>query len=153
MKKIFLQLTLLFLSVTPAIAADDMGSLDLGPKNTSTFAPLTDITIPNLLTAAISLVLIVVFVTFFFILVLGGFKWITSSGDDKKLTTAKAQITHALTGLFIVLSVWALLNLIQTLFGINILTKGISIPTFSPSATPTPYEQVQHHFFSDPVGE
>lgn len=114
-----------------------MGSLNLGPKETSTFSPLTGITIPNLLTGAISLVLIVVFVTFFFILVIGGLRWITSAGDDKKLAAAKAQITHALIGLVIILSVWAILNLIQTLFSIDILTDGISIPSFN-ELTPIP---------------
>lgn len=136
MKKIFFQFILLFLSATPAIA-QEMGSLDLGPREGSTFAPLTGITIPNLLTGAISLVLIVVFVTFFFILIIGGLKWITSNGDDKKLATAKAQITHALTGLIIILSIWAILNLIQVLFSIDILTDGISIPSFN-KFTPVP---------------
>ena len=143
MKKIFFQFILLFLSATPAIA-QEMGSLNLGPREGSTFAPLTGVTIPNLLTGAISLVLIITFVTFFFILVLGGLKWITSAGDDKKLATAKAQITHALIGLVIILSIWAILNLIQTLFSINILTKGISIPSFNSSGSS--YEQVQDHF-------
>lgn len=130
MYKIFRKSKISLNLITPILAA---GNLELKPKTTSTFSPLTKVTIPNLLTGAISLVLIVTFVTFFFILVLGGLKWITSTGDDKKLATAKAQITHALTGLVIILSIWAILNLIQVLFGIDILTNGISIPSFNQS--------------------
>ena len=124
---------------TPVMA---MGNLELTPQTNSTFRPLADITIPSLLSGAISLALIVVFVTFFFIPMLGGLKWITSSGDDKKLAAAKAQITHALVGLIIILSVWAILNLIQTIFGIDLLSKGLSLPSLNqnsvtPSATPS----------------
>jgi len=75
------------------------------------------------------LVLIVVALVFFFILVWGGLKWVTSGGDEKKVGEARAQITNALIGLAIVFAAWAIMKLIGTIFGIDIL-KGLTIPTF-----------------------
>lgn len=96
------------------------------------FTPLTEVSAENILSGTITLTLIITFIVFFFILVLGAFKWITSNGDEKKLATARAQITNALIGVILILSVWAILNLIEILFNINIL-EGISIPSFTGS--------------------
>lgn len=125
-----------------AIASPIMATnLELNPGIKSTFQPLTDITANSIISGAISLVLVVVIIVFFFILILGGFKWITSSGDEKKLTVARAQISGAFVGLTIVFASWAILNLIQTIFGINILSDGLSIPSFNPNtSTSTPID-------------
>ena len=122
-----------FLSlVSPVIAASE---LELNPGSNSTFQPLTNITANSIISGAISLVLVVVIIVFFFMLILSGFKWITSSGDEKKLTAAKGQLSGAFVGLIIVFASWAILNLIQTIFGIDILTNGLSIPSFNQSAS------------------
>jgi hypothetical protein len=70
----------------------------------------------------------VVALVFFFILILGGLKWITSGGDEKAVGAARAQITNALIGLAIIFAAWAIINLIGTIFGVNILK--LTIPTF-----------------------
>lgn len=121
--------TKLFALASPVMAAG--GKLYLNSGTNSTFKPLETVTVNSILSGAISLVLVVVTVVFFFILVLGGLKWITSGGDEKKLATAKGQITNALIGLAIVFASWAILNLIQTIFGVDILTNGLSIPSFN----------------------
>ena len=118
----------LFSFATPVIAA---GNLYLTTGKNSTFQPLEDVTASGILSGAISLVPIVVTIVFFFILILGGLKWITSNGDEKKLATARTQITNALIGLVIVFASWAILNLIQTLFKIDLLSNGLSIPSFN----------------------
>ena len=98
-------------------------------SKTQDFKPLSDLTVGGIVSGAVSLVLIVVALVFFFILVWGGLKWVTSGGDEKKVGEARAQITNALIGLAIVFAAWAIMKLIGTIFGINIL-KGLTIPTF-----------------------
>jgi len=93
------------------------------------FDALKNLTIPGMVSGAISLVLVVVSLIFFFILVLGGLKWITSGGDEKKVAAARGQITNALIGLVIVFAAWAIMKLIGTVFGIDILGN-LAIPTF-----------------------
>ena len=111
----------------PIFAAD---SLNLNPKTGSSFEPLKNITINNMVSGAITMVLIIVSLVFFFILVIGGLKWITSGGDEKKVAAARAQITNALIGLVIVFAAWAIMNLIGTVFGIKLL-ETLTFPTFT----------------------
>ncbi len=108
----------------PVYAAD----IVIAPKSGG-FDALKNLTIPGMVSGAISLVLVVVSLIFFFILVLGGLKWITSGGDEKKVAAARGQITNALIGLVIVFAAWAIMKLIGTVFGIDILGN-LAIPTF-----------------------
>ena len=62
-----------------------------------------------------------------FILVIGGIKWILSGGDKAHTEGARNQITAALVGLVIVFSAWAIIQLINTFFGVNILQ--LDLPT------------------------
>lgn len=75
----------------------------------------------------ISLVFAVGGIIFFFMLVSGGIKWIGSSGEKGKLEEAQKQITSALVGLVILLLAFAIIKLIESLFGISMLN--IKIPT------------------------
>lgn len=109
----------------PAFAQD---KINLAPADE--FAGLSELTAPGILSGAIGLVLLLVAIVFFFILVIGGLKWVTSGGDEKKVGAARAQITNALIGLAIVFAAWAIMKLIGSIFGISIL-DGITIPTFT----------------------
>ena len=93
------------------------------------FDPLQNLTASGMVSGAISLVLVVVSLIFFFILVIGGLKWITSGGDEKKVAAARAQVTNALIGLVIVFAAWAIMKLIGSVFGIDILGN-LVIPSF-----------------------
>lgn len=98
-------------------------------NDSSSFKNLENLTVSGIISGAISLVLIVVALVFFFILVFGGLKWVTSGGDEKKVGEARSQITNALIGLAIVFAAWAIMKLIGTVFGIDIL-GGLTIPSF-----------------------
>jgi cbb3-type cytochrome oxidase subunit 3 len=78
-------------------------------------------TIPDLITFAITTIIVVAGLIFFFMLVIGGLKWILSGGDKGQTEAARSQITAALVGLVILFSAWAITNLVQTVFGIDIL--------------------------------
>ena len=107
------------------LAADP---INLAPSGQ--FKPLTDVTVPKIITSSISLVLIVAAVVFFFMLVIGGIKWITSGGDKGGTEVARNQITAALVGLVIVFAAWAIMQLIGGLFGITIFSN-LTIPGFT----------------------
>jgi hypothetical protein len=62
---------------------------------------------------------------FFFYMIMGAISWISSGGDKTALETARSRITQAITGLIVLLSLFALLKVIETFFGINILTLDI----------------------------
>lgn len=62
---------------------------------------------------------------FFLYMIMGAISWISSGGDKAALETARSRITQAITGLVVLLSLFALLKVIETFFGINILTLDI----------------------------
>ena len=104
-------------------------TINLNPPPGSGFENLTSISFAALVSAAIQLVLIVAAIIFFFILVLGGIKWITSGGDKGQTEAARNQITAALVGLVIVFAAWAIIQLIEVFFDVNILGGLNVLPT------------------------
>ncbi|HEX8923405.1 MAG TPA: hypothetical protein VF828_01585 [Patescibacteria group bacterium] len=111
------------LFVPVAHAAD---SISIVPKGQ--FGVLGDLTVGGIISGAVSLVMLVVALVFFFILILGGLRWVTSEGDQKNVEAARNQITNALIGLAIVFAAWAIIKLIGAIFNIDILN--FTIPTF-----------------------
>jgi hypothetical protein len=89
-------------------------------KDTGQFSALTGLTFAGIVSGLIRGALVVAAVVFFFILVIGGIKWIASGGDKAATEGARNQITAALVGLVIVFAAWAIVALINTFFGINI---------------------------------
>lgn len=92
------------------------------------FEGLLNITLVSILQGAIRLILIAAAIIFFFVLVIGGIQWITSGGDKAGTETARKRITNALIGLAIVFAAWAIIALINALFGVDILN--LQIPSF-----------------------
>lgn len=104
------------------LAAND--SIDL-TKDLGSLQGVNNLSIGGMVSGFLSLILIVAGLAFFFILVVGGIKWIVSGGDKAHTEGARNQITAALVGLVIVFSAWAIAKLIDSFFGINILNLNI----------------------------
>lgn len=81
----------------------------------------------KLLRTGISLMFVFGSIIFLFILTSGGVKWLSSSGDKVKLESAQKQITSGLTGLAILLTTFVIIQLVQTIFGVDLLN--ITLPT------------------------
>lgn len=81
--------------------------------------------IQKLLPAAVNIILIVGAVVFFFMLVTGAIKWISSSGDKQGLESARGTITNALIGIVILFASFAIIKLIESFFHVQILTIDI----------------------------
>jgi len=86
-----------------------------------------DIFLRDILQGGIRLAFVIGAIIFFFMLVIGGIKWISAGGDKARLEGAQKQITHALAGLAILLSTFAIIRLVGYLFGIDLLQ--ITLPT------------------------
>ena len=110
------------LAASPTIAVKPTGEA---------FSPLANITVGSIISGAIQLILIVAALVFFFLLIIGGIRWMTAGGDKEKAGAARGQLTSALIGLAIVFAAWAIIRLIEVLFGVSIIS-GFEIPSFVP---------------------
>jgi len=95
----------------------------------SDFDALTGLTIPSIISGLVKLAMVVVAIVFFAMLIWGGIRWITSRGDKTEVENARNQITHALIGLAIVFVAWAILTLLNSLFGVDLFQ--LEIPSFT----------------------
>jgi len=69
---------------------------------------------------AVSIIVVVAGLIFFFMLIIGGLKWILSGGDKAQTEAARGQITAALVGLVIIFSAWAITTLVGRIFGFDL---------------------------------
>lgn len=74
-----------------------------------------------LFSAVVGTLLIVAALIAFLYLILGGIQWITSGGDKSAMESARNKITHAIVGLVIVGSAWAIMLLVQSFLGVRII--------------------------------
>ena len=109
----------------PVLAAEE--TVVIKPKGE--FGNIPSLTVDRIVQGVINVFLIGAALIFFFMLVLGGIKWIMSEGDEGKVKSARDQVQNALVGLVIVFAAWAILRLIGSLFGID-LTGALTFPTF-----------------------
>ena len=82
----------------------------------------------DIVRAIIQFILVVAFVLAFIMLLIGGIRWITAGGDEKAVGSARNMITAALIGLVIVLVAFALIKLVETFFGVSIISGGVTVP-------------------------
>jgi TRAP-type C4-dicarboxylate transport system permease small subunit len=109
------------------LLADTSNTINLQTSNETSFGTLSNLTFPSIISALIRLAVVIAAIVFFFILVIGGIRWIASGGDKAQTEAARNQITSALVGLVIVFAAWAIVALINVFFGINIFS--LAIPT------------------------
>jgi hypothetical protein len=96
------------------------------PGYTSVLDPKTYFN--SVLSAVISIFFIVGVVYFIWHIVFAGYHLISSEGDPKRWQSGKDEIIYAVVGLFAILSVFAIIRLIGTIFGITSLSTGLTIP-------------------------
>jgi hypothetical protein len=64
-------------------------------------------------------------IIFFFMILVGSIRWISSAGDKGALESARGTITNAVVGLVILFSLFAILDLIHIFFNVTIMTLDI----------------------------
>src|SRR3989344_208757 len=106
-------------------------------------------TVSNFLQAILSIALTLGAVIFFFMLIWGGYEFLTSAGDKEKMGMASKRLPSALIGIIILLCILVITRLASQFFGVNLLafqlptfSEGpgafIPLPTFPGGSTPTP---------------
>lgn len=105
-------------------------TIGLNIANDTQWGPLTTLSASSVVSGAIKLLLVVAALLFFFMLVVGGIQWIVSGGDKTGSENARKRITSALVGLAIVFAAWAIVTLVKSIFGVDILN--LTIPSFQP---------------------
>ena len=73
----------------------------------------------------VGVVLMIGVLAFFFMFLTGAIQWIVSGGDKNALEGAKGKITNALVGVVLLFVSFAIIQLLETFFDINILTLDI----------------------------
>lgn len=68
-------------------------------------------------------------IVFVFMLLIGGFNYISSGGDKESIQKAVKRITAATSGLLILLSLYVILKLISMFLGVNIIS--LNVPTLN----------------------
>jgi uncharacterized membrane protein (DUF373 family) len=94
------------------------------PEQPANIACLTDL-FGNIVQAIVMLAGVALFI----MLLIGGFKYLTSSGDPKKTESARSTIFWALIGIVVMVSSYAIIMLIETFTGVKGLLN-FQIPTF-----------------------
>jgi len=112
-------------NLLPAVAFAAAEDIDISPKGS--FIGLGTLTIPNIVSGAIQLILVLAALIAFIFLIVGGIRWITAGGDKEKTAGAQKTLTSALVGLVIVFAAWAIMSLIGKFFGIEIFKLTIPV--------------------------
>lgn len=73
--------------------------------------------IQSFIPAAITLLFVGGSVLFVFMLIIGAIGWITSGGDKAKIEESRGKVTNAIVGILIMLTVYAVVKLVQGFFG------------------------------------
>lgn len=81
----------------------------------------------GLIGAIVGGMLIFGFIIAMIYLLTGAFHWITSGGDKTNLENARGKIIHAIVGLIVLASVWAVMTLVGQFLGIEF--PNLSLPT------------------------
>lgn len=116
-------MNLLAQATTPkATNLGNIGGAGLGPFGSQTFSGESALAaITRGISAIIGFMTIAGGIWFMFQMLFGGYEWISSGGDTKKLTSARERITHGFIGLTIVVGAWALLAVVGQFLGYDIL--------------------------------
>lgn len=61
---------------------------------------------------------------FIYYFIMASISWISSGGDSGKLTTARNQMLNAVLGLVLLVASYAIIGLVGTIFGLDLLNPG-----------------------------
>jgi hypothetical protein len=83
----------------------------------------------NLFSVLFSMLTFIAGLAFAIYFVLGALKWLTGGGDAQKVEGAKNQMTQAAIGLIIVVASYAIIAIVSTVLGLNILNPSTILNT------------------------
>ena len=106
------------------ISGPGLGPFGAAPATSGTTA-VDQIT--KVVSSVVGFLTIVASIWFLFQLLFGGYEWISSGGDTKKLATARQRIMNGFFGLIIVIAAWAIVAVVGQFLGYDILNPAANI--------------------------
>jgi len=100
------------------IQGEGLGPFGRSPATTGTEALIQ---VTNAVSAIVGFMTIAGSIWFLFQLLFGGYEWISSAGDVKKLTTARQRIMNGFFGLIIIVAAWIIIATVGQFLGFDIL--------------------------------
>ena len=91
------------------------------------FESLETLSVFPIISWAISVILVIAVVLFFFMFVFGGIRWMLSMGKEEKVDAAKRQLKNAFIGLVIVFLSFAAIQFLEATLGISLMN--LNLPT------------------------
>lgn len=88
--------------------------------------------VAGLVSGALSFLLIAAFILALLWTVFAGFRFIFAGGESKNISSAWSQIYWGLLGMAIVLGAFAIIKLVETFFGVIIISGPFQLPTGAP---------------------
>lgn len=113
---------MLFFFSSGSATAFHNGVVDITPPELPAFS------VAALVSLIIKILIIAGFTLAFLFLMIGGIRWITSSGDPKGVEGAKGMVTAAVIGLILVVASFAIIRLIEYFFNISVISNSFTLP-------------------------
>lgn len=85
--------------------------------------------VASIIRNGIWLLIIVGFIIGIIWMIFAGYSFIFAGDDPKKVSSAWSRIYFGLLGLVIVVGSFAIIKLVETFFGVSIISQGIKLPT------------------------
>lgn len=105
-------------------------TLDLSSAASSQGLSGSDQSFGGFIGSVLTIVLTLAVLLLFLYLIWGAISWMSAGGDSSKVQQARDRMTQAVIGLIVLLSTVAIMQLLQSFFGLSILTF--------PGTTPAP---------------
>lgn len=81
--------------------------------------------VQQLIPALIGLAFVAGAIIFFFMILISAIQWISSGGDKGAVEAARGRLSQALIGIVLLFAAFAIVKVIESVFGINILSIDI----------------------------
>lgn len=99
---------------------DQLLAQNINVGGQSITGPLKGInTLSDVINKIVPVVIYAAIIILFFVLVWGGFNFLTSAGNPEKIKSARAKITTGIIGFILLIVSYIIVKLISTLFGIG----------------------------------
>jgi hypothetical protein len=97
------------------------GNTIQGPIDEKTFGGT--LTVGSILSRAIPVIFVFAGVALLAMIIMGGFSFLTSAGDSKKMEQGKNQLTYAVVGFIIIFAAFWIVQIFGYMFGLDSMTN------------------------------
>lgn len=87
--------------------------------------------VASIISNSIWLLIVTAFIIAVFWIIFAGLGFIFAGDDPKKISGSWSKIYWGLIGLVIIVGVFAIIKLVETFFGVSIISGGISLPVIT----------------------